>query len=69
MRRTRFLRTDRRDRSSERTRVDALLARHPGDWVKIRSSNFKANDSTSFETHAYQNQSTGEIVEMKTKFQ
>jgi len=39
------------------------------DWAKIRSSNYKAADGTSFETHAYQNTKTGEIVELKTKFQ
>ena len=39
------------------------------DWAKVGSSNFKAADGTSFETHAYQNFTTGSIVELKTKFQ
>ncbi len=41
----------------------------PEDWSKIRSSNFKAADGTSFEVHAYRNIRTGEVVELKTKFQ
>jgi hypothetical protein len=39
------------------------------DWAKVRSSNYGASDGVSFETHAYQNVQTGEIVEPKTKFQ
>lgn len=39
------------------------------DWSKIRSSNYKDVDGTSFETHAYRNESTGQVVEPKTKFQ
>jgi len=39
------------------------------DWVKIRSSNFKAPDAAGFEIHAYKNMQTGKIVELKTKFQ
>ena len=49
-----------------------LAAQHggnSGDWVKIRSSNYKAADGVSFEIHAYQNKLTGKIVELKTKFQ
>lgn len=42
---------------------------NPSDWVKIRSSNFKAADGVSFETHAYKNIQTGQVVELKTKFQ
>ncbi len=41
----------------------------PEDWSKIRSSNYKAEDGTSFETHAYRNETTGQVVEPKTKFQ
>ncbi|MBA3546269.1 MAG: VCBS repeat-containing protein [Nannocystis sp.] len=41
----------------------------PEDWSKIRSSNYKAEDGTSFETHAYRNETTGQVVEAKTKFQ
>lgn len=39
------------------------------DWAKIRSGNFRAPDGASFETHAYKNVRTGEVVELKTKFQ
>jgi hypothetical protein len=49
-----------------------LAKQHGGeasDWAKVRSSNFKASDGTSFETHAYQNVKTGAVVEIKTKFQ
>jgi len=41
----------------------------PQDWSKIRSSNYKADDGISFETHAYRNETTGQVVEPKTKFQ
>lgn len=52
--------------------VDRLVGQYggsAGDWAKIRSSNFKAADGTSFEIHAYRNVQTGEVVELKTKFQ
>jgi hypothetical protein len=52
--------------------VDRLVGQHggtPGDFAKVRSSNFKAADGTSFETHGYRNVQTGEVVELKTKFQ
>jgi filamentous hemagglutinin len=52
--------------------VDRLVGQYggsAGDWAKIRSSNFKAADGTSFEIHAYRNVRTGEAVELKTKFQ
>ena len=52
--------------------VDRLANQHggaPQDWTKIRSSNYKAPDGTSFETHAYRNEATGQVVEPKTKFQ
>ena len=39
------------------------------DWAKVSSSNYKSPDGTSFETHAYQNSQTGQVVEPKTKFQ
>ena len=39
------------------------------DWAKVTSSNFKASDGLKFETHAYENYRTGEVVEVKTKFQ
>jgi hypothetical protein len=39
------------------------------DCLKIRSTNYKASDGTSFETHAYRNAQSGEVVEPKTKFQ
>ena len=50
-----------------------LAAEHggaPGDWAKITSSHYTPSGSTGaqtgFETHAYQNLKTGQIVEMKT---
>jgi RHS repeat-associated protein len=49
-----------------------LAAEHggkPEDWAKVRSSNYKAEDGTSFETHANRNTKTGEVKELKTKFQ
>lgn len=52
--------------------VQRLQSQYGGDaadWAKIRSSNYKASDGTSFETHAYQNVKTGQVVELKTKFQ
>jgi RHS repeat-associated protein len=50
-------------------RLAATYGGSPSDWAKIRSTNFQAFDGTSFETHAYKNLSTGQIVEFKTKFQ
>ncbi len=38
-----------------------------GGWQKVRSSSYTASDGTVFETHAYQNAETGEVVESKTK--
>jgi RHS repeat-associated protein len=52
--------------------VNRLAKEHggtPQEWTKIRSSNYKAPDGTSFETHAYRNEATGQVVEPKTKFQ
>jgi len=54
------------------TEASRLVGEYGGraaDWVKISSSNFKAADGVSFETHAYKNVVTGQIVEFKTKFQ
>jgi|GEM_PF-3943203 len=48
-----------------------LVAQHGGelgDWQKVSSSNYKASDGTSFETHGYRSAVTGEVVEPKTKF-
>jgi RHS repeat-associated protein len=50
--------------------IDRLIASYGGqvsDWAKIKSSHYK-DGVMSFETHAYRNVSTGEIVEPKTKF-
>lgn len=38
------------------------------DWVKKTSSSYKAKDGVVFETHWYENISTGQRVEYKTKF-
>lgn len=39
-----------------------------GDWVKVTSSHYKSPiDGSSFETHAYVNLRTGQVVEPKTK--
>jgi RHS repeat-associated protein len=49
-----------------------LAAEHggtPADWAKVRSSNYKAKDGASFETHGYRNTQSGEVKELKTKFQ
>jgi len=52
--------------------INRLVSQYGGDasdWAKVRSSNFKAADGTSFEIHAYRNVRTGESFELKTKFQ
>ena len=43
----------------------------PGDWQKVASGNYNPGGAKGggFETHAYQNVKTGQVVEMKTKFQ
>ena len=49
--------------------IARLTAEYGGtakDWVKVASSNFRAADGTSFETHAYKNVTNGQIVEYKT---
>jgi len=38
-----------------------------GDWQKVRSSSYTASDGSRFETHAYRNMNTGQVVELKTK--
>lgn len=50
-------------------RLAAEYGGAPSDWVKIRSSNYKGPDGSSFEIHGYENQATGQVVELKTKFQ
>jgi hypothetical protein len=50
-------------------RLAAEYGGNPGDWQKIRSSNYKGANGTSFEVHAYRNVRTGQVVEPKTKFQ
>ena len=50
--------------------VDRLVNQYggdPGDWAKVKSSNSRNSDGTSFETHAYRNEKTGSLVELKTK--
>ncbi|HET6586917.1 MAG TPA: RHS repeat-associated core domain-containing protein [Oleiagrimonas sp.] len=39
------------------------------DWAKVTSQSRVASDGTRFETHAYRNVRTGELVEPKTKWQ
>jgi hypothetical protein len=61
------------------SRLAAEYGGESGDWAKIASSNYlpagaqggfeKAGFNGSFEIHAYQNVKTGQIVELKTKFQ
>jgi hypothetical protein len=43
----------------------------PADWRKVASENYNPGGAKGggFETHAYQNVKTGQVVEMKTKFQ
>jgi len=38
-----------------------------GDWQKVGSSSYAASDGSVFESHAYQNAGTGEVMEPKTK--
>ncbi|UZN08761.1 hypothetical protein M5D10_07470 [Leptospira santarosai] len=37
------------------------------DWAKMTSKSYTAKDGTKFETHWYENSSTGQRVEPKTK--
>lgn len=44
----------------------------PGDWAKMNSESSAAHgvqtpNGSNFETHWYQNSSTGQVVEVKTK--
>jgi RHS repeat-associated protein len=50
-------------------RLAADYGGNESDWAKVGSSNYKAIDGTSFETHAYQNLVEKLLVELKTKFQ
>ncbi len=60
-------------------RLAATYGGEPGDWAKVGSSNVtpagasggfdKAGFNGGFEVHAYQNVKTGQVVELKTKFQ
>ncbi len=54
--------------------ADRLAAQYggdPGDWQKITSGHYSPPGSSGaqngFETHAYQNSKTGQVVEMKSK--
>lgn len=54
--------------------VNDLVARYggqPGDWQKVASENYNPGGAKGggFETHAYQNVKTGQVVEMKSKMQ
>ncbi len=47
-----------------------LAAQHggdAGDWSKVSGGNHVAPDGTKIETHGYENKSTGQVVELKTK--
>jgi RHS repeat-associated protein len=52
-------------------RLAAQYGGQPGDWQKVASENYNPGGAKGggFETHAYQNVKTGQVVEMKTKFQ
>lgn len=51
-------------------RLAATYGGRAEEWVKVASSNYKpAGGGASFEVHAYRNVRTGQIVELKTKFQ
>lgn len=54
--------------------ADRLAAQYggdPGDWQKVTSGHYSPPGSSGaqngFETHAYQNSKTGQVVEMKSK--
>lgn len=51
----------------DEARLLAEYGGQPGTWQKITSSMYTAADSVKFETHAYRNAVTGQIVELKTK--
>jgi RHS repeat-associated protein len=53
-------------------RLAAQYGGAPGDWAKVRSESSSAHGvqlpgGGNFETHAYQNMATGQVVEPKTK--
>jgi RHS repeat-associated protein len=52
-------------------RLAAQYGGDAGDWQKVASGNYNPGGAKGggFETHAYQNSKTGQVVEMKTKFQ
>ncbi|MEO8218575.1 MAG: RHS repeat-associated core domain-containing protein, partial [Acidobacteriota bacterium] len=58
-------------RTAVKLRESSRLAETYGgaasDWMKMRSSSYKAGDSIRIETHWYENAKTGERVEFKTK--
>jgi RHS repeat-associated protein len=52
-------------------RLAAQYGGQPGDWQKVASGNYNPGGAKGggFETHAYQNSKTGQVVEMKSKMQ
>jgi len=50
------------------TRLASTYGGDANHWVKMGSSSFKAKGGVRFETHWYENLSTGQRVEFKTKF-
>jgi RHS repeat-associated protein len=52
-------------------RLAAQYGGNPGDWQKVASENYNPGGAKGggFETHAYQNVKTGQVVEMKSKMQ
>jgi RHS repeat-associated protein len=48
-------------------RLSAVHGGEASDWTKVTSSSHTAPDGQKFSTHAYQNQTTGQVVEPKTK--
>jgi RHS repeat-associated protein len=52
-------------------RLAAQYGGEAGDWQKVASGNYNPGGAKGggFETHAYQNSKTGQVVEMKSKMQ
>ena len=50
-------------------RLIATYGGKPGDWAKIKGQNYRLETGETIEIHAYQNVTTGQIVEPKTKIQ
>ncbi len=52
-------------------RLAAQYGGDAGDWQKVNSGNYNPGGAKGggFETHAYQNSKTGQVVEMKSKMQ